>query len=81
MNFIVCGFETLSLTPAGMAPIKHTILNTGGGSQTFAEPYTTWFDLDPGPLSHPSCDIERYYLGGCFTPGYEGDEYNNPVSD
>ena len=77
---VVCGNEQLSLTsPAGTDPILEYIPNEAAGTIQYTWDYKSWFDLTVGPCSHPSCGIERYYLGGCYTPGYEGTEYNNPL--
>lgn len=75
LNFIICGNEVLTLNAAGSAYLELVVISSGPGTTTFAEPYTTWFDLTVGPLSHSSCGIEKYYLGGCYTPGYEGVKY------
>ena len=52
-------------------------MNEDPGTTLYTDPYKDWFDLTLGPCSHPSCGIQRYYLGGCYTPGYEGIEYND----
>ena len=55
-------------------------MDANGISETLTLPYTSWFGLTITGNSHPSCALEKHYLGGCNTPGYENIEYNNPVT-
>ena len=79
LKFIVCGNELLSLSTAGSTTVFYLELNTIILSKIWIEPYTTWFDLNIVSTSHATCNIERYYLGGCYSPGYSNIEYNNPL--
>ena len=75
LNFVVCGNEQLTLTPLGQTHILNHFLNENPGATKYTYDYTSWYDK--GPCSHPACKNKRYYLGGCYNPGYEAIEYND----
>ena len=80
MKFIVCGNEALSISTAGTPSQSHVILDTDSSLESISKPYISWFDLTIGASSHAACNIEKYFLGGCFTPGYANVEYNNAAT-
>lgn len=72
-----CSDETISLSTAGLVNQNHIETSLNANSAEFNSAYDTWFDIS---TSNQACGINKYELGGCDSPGYQGTIYDNPSS-